>query len=69
MPESAARTDPPTGPSRCPVGRVLARDTRASIGGVIVETDQALAAALKTKVFGGAPIGVAFDPPIGRAHV
>jgi hypothetical protein len=30
---------------------------------VIVETDQALAAALKTKVLGGAAIGVAFDPP------
>jgi hypothetical protein len=30
---------------------------------VIVETDQALAAAIKANVLGGAPIGVAFEPP------
>jgi hypothetical protein len=30
---------------------------------VIVETDQALAAVLKAKVLGAAPIGIAFDPP------
>jgi Pvc16 N-terminal domain len=30
---------------------------------VIFETDQALATLLKTKVLGGAPIAVAFDPP------
>ncbi len=30
---------------------------------MILETDQALAAVMKTKVFGTAPIAVAFDPP------
>lgn len=30
---------------------------------MILETDQALAAVLKANVLGGAPIGVAFDPP------
>ena len=51
------------GPIVCPVCHYAGHLRQASIRAVIFETDQALATLLKTRVLGGAPIGVAFDPP------
>ncbi|CAN5472376.1 hypothetical protein BH10ACT8_BH10ACT8_26440 [soil metagenome] len=50
---------PETLPGRTCHNRVVSGDTAP----VIFETDQALAATLKAKVLGAAPVGIAFDPP------
>lgn len=60
--DRAARTGGATARPGALSGVPRARENDQA-SGVIAETDQALAAVLKTKVIGTAPINIAFDPP------